>query len=138
MYPGFPNPVKSSRLLNHAGDTQGLGQNLFESIGIAGAGDEITGASGVGYVRPLISDEFTAIRGEDTKLQPSSLTREERILLPDCLRAGVAEPSGDLFCRGSVVQNGFDLNVRRQGHPLPMPKSSFEELLNLAPILSAD
>src|SRR5215813_9052149 len=138
MNPALPNHVKSSRLLNHAGDTQGLGQNLFESIGIAGAGDEITGAPGVGDVRPLISDQFTAIRREDAKLQSSSSTREERILLPDRLRAGVAEPNGDLFRRGPVLQDRLDLDVRRQGPPSCMPSLSFEELLDLAPILSAD
>jgi len=65
---------------------------------------------------------------------------EERILLLDCLRACVAETNGGLFCCGSVLQGGFDLNIRRQGSPSGMQNSGFgiEELLNFAPILSGD
>jgi hypothetical protein len=45
--------------------------------------NQITGAASVSYIRPLIANQFTAIRTQNPKLQPRPVGAEEDVFLMD-------------------------------------------------------
>src|SRR6266700_2128589 len=93
MDAGLSDQVKSSRLPDHARDTQSLRENFLQDLRVGCAGNQVPGAASVSYIRPFVANQFPAIRTKNPKLQPRPIAGEEDVFLMDRLRACAAQPN---------------------------------------------
>jgi hypothetical protein len=102
-------------------------------LGIKRAGNQIPRIGSGGNVLPFISNQFATTCSEDTKLKSRPTAAEQNILLTDRHRACVAQPNCHRLRCSSVVQSGFNLNVRwhssakRSQCPFFIPSASFQD-----------